>query len=318
MISACYILRDSGNTIMRSLNSLLISELISEVICVIDTRSNDDTEKLIKIWADTNNHIRVTVKHYEWVSDSFADARNYGISLATEPYWMFVDGDEELVSISKPECDFYTGDVINTYKKAGDITHYSVRLCRNGIGIKYEFARHENVERSLNGLEQGYMNLVIRHIGYQDLSPEQLKAKTASLLERHLKQLTEEPDNVALKYHIFNCYRTLGHTNKAISYGYECLFTPINNGLKAQACIRLYEIYKGFNTEEYKLMAIEQLYRSLNLCPNQFSAKIILMEEMQNEAQKQALKKEILTMEYSEMPMDISKSKVMELLNEKS
>jgi glycosyltransferase involved in cell wall biosynthesis len=312
MITACYILRDAEKSIISSLNSLLEYNFIKQIVCVVDTRTTDRTMDVLRQWADTNNHIKVIITQYAWETDSFADARNKSISLATEPFWMIIDADEILEQLCMPDlsCDFYIGTIINTYPNAGDIAYYSVRLCKNDIGIKYEWARHENVERSLQGKVQGTMSLVVRHNGYDEMTEEQKQDKSRSLLERHLKQLIEEPDNIALYYYLFNCYRDLKDYNNAVKYGIEALFAEILPGLKAQVCIGFYHMYKhqGLNK-----LAINMLLRSLDFCSDQYTAYGILYAEKPN--LKTKIISEVSGIEASALPYDITKTKLMELLN---
>lgn len=250
--------------------------------------------------------------YYDWQSDSFADARNFSISKATQKYWMSIDADERLIEIGTPDdsYDFYMGKIINTYPNAGEVSHRSIRLCKNFKGIKYEFARHENVERSVHGMAQGIMPLTVKHIGYDELTPEESKAKTQLLLNRHYKQLSKEPDNEGLKYHIFSCLRDLGNFNEAFKWGYEALFADTIPGLKAQVCIALYTMHKAQGNTH---LAIECLYRSLTLCPEQYSAFGLLYAE--NPEHKNKIFAEIDKFQDSQLPFDISKSKLMEIIN---
>jgi glycosyltransferase involved in cell wall biosynthesis len=87
LLSAVLILRNAEAYIADCLNS--IKDLCGEIICVVDTRTTDNTKTILEKFP-------VTVFDYNWLSNSFADARNFGIDRVTNEWVLTIDADETL------------------------------------------------------------------------------------------------------------------------------------------------------------------------------------------------------------------------------
>lgn len=93
LLSMCLIVRDEADRIETCLSSFW--DACGE--CVIaDTGSTDKTLELAEAFAEAGEREKLIVGHYEW-SGSFADARNYALSLASGEWVAYLDADEVLV-----------------------------------------------------------------------------------------------------------------------------------------------------------------------------------------------------------------------------
>src|SRR3989339_2277430 len=85
MLSVCMIVKNEAANLKLTLPQLV--KHAAEVI-VVDTGSSDET-------IDVAENLGAKVYNFEWISD-FAAARNYSLSLATQPWILWLDADEYL------------------------------------------------------------------------------------------------------------------------------------------------------------------------------------------------------------------------------
>jgi glycosyltransferase involved in cell wall biosynthesis len=154
-VSLCIIARDEAPRLQRLLPP--IKDHFAEII-VVDTGSVDDTVEVAKKYA------HVVVKYTECNNpdtgfiEDFSNARNYSMSLATQPWLMWVDADDNLVGSEHIQA------LIDDYKsKYGDkpgfylfpyeyghdgdgkctLRHYRERLMTPPSGFKFVNEVHE-------------------------------------------------------------------------------------------------------------------------------------------------------------------------------
>lgn len=265
----------------------------------MDTASSDKTESIVK-------EFDCRIYHNEF--KDFASQRNYGIDKCSGDYILTLDGDEVLEQISIPTGDdFYIAKVINKIQ-GQDRSHKSVRLFKNDPLIRYEGTVHETVEHSLKRMlaKRGEMDIVIRHSGYEGMTPEQIEAKIRGLLKIHTEQLKNEPDNPSIYYNMARCYWGLKEYQNAIDYGVLSLFKPIITEAKAEVCLLIYFCYKELNRLE---IGINYLLMSGDLIPS-CSASANLVNFYKNIGDKDGMIKELqklkqITINGSNLPNDI-------------
>lgn len=307
MITAILILRDCEKTIEACLNS--IKDKVQEIICVIDTRSKDNTQwEVIRILE--NSPVKYVIYEYEWKEQDYSKPRNYGISKALNEWILTIDSDEVLYNLEQPsnEFDFYEADVINKLD-GQDRVHKSVRLFKKSKDIYYEGATHETVEYCLNRINAkiGSMDLKIRHTGYENLTTEQWRAKVEGLKQIYDKQLINEPDNQRNYYNLCTYNWGVKNYQACIDYGVLSLFKALIPTVKAQVCLLLYFSYKALNKND---IAINYLFMSDEIYPSQ-SSKVKLLEYYKSINDKELIintLKELkqLTITGSRFPNDIS------------
>ncbi|MAI77473.1 MAG: glycosyl transferase [Deltaproteobacteria bacterium] len=99
-VSICMIARDEESELARCLNSL---PALDEIIIVVDSRSQDGTEKLAREYAD-----RVEVRRYQ----GNIDQKRYCVSLASHDWVLLMDPDEVMTSGLRDQLE-------NTLSNAG-------------------------------------------------------------------------------------------------------------------------------------------------------------------------------------------------------
>lgn len=286
-ITACIILRDSAKTIEACLNS--IKDYVDEIVCIVDKRTIDDTYMTVCNWTTGKISDRLTLKidYYDWLTDSFADARNYAQSKCTGDWILIIDGDETLISIIQPDnnYDFYFAVIENII--GGQIVNVnSIRLHKKGM--QYQGTKHELL--ITEGKKQGYTKEFI--ISTPEKSKEEIETKTKAHLETHFKQLETEPENHYVKAQIGNCYMGMGKFREAIDWYYLALLTCANKMQCAEICIGMYVSYSKLDLFNFAKFYLEY---SIELCPNQYMARTILYEHYKKdnpakaEEQKEAM-----------------------------
>lgn len=272
MITAVYILRDCEKTITDSLNSLLPFKEITEIVCVIDARSRPELFEIVQNWLysdylSTDSINRASVEYYDWKTQNFSNARNYGIDKATNDWILTIDGDETLIELPEIDnnADFYEANILNKDRK-----HLSVRLFKNDKNIFFEGVTHETVEHCLKRIKaiRGEGELIIKHTGYDNLTAEQLANKVDVLLESYIEQIKLEPENPRVYYNLCTAYYSKKQFQDCIDYGYLCLFKPIIPEVKAQVCLIMYFAYKELGKSE---VGIHFLLMSDEIYPSQSS-----------------------------------------------
>ncbi|MBP1965810.1 glycosyltransferase [Paenibacillus aceris] len=222
-ISLCMIVKNEERSIERCLNS--VKDIVDEMI-IVDTGSTDRTIELIQ--AIEHNNLKLL--HYNWIND-FADARNFSIQQAIGNYILQMDADEFLDEtkshlLHKLEHDCYLLRIRNDLGNGMAEFHYSYRLFRNGIGLRYNGALHEQIDTT--ELNKGKLNATIHHDGYL---PQIIQNKNKS--DRNMNILLQEVEdhptafnyyNLGLQYNLENKYEEAVQAFKK-SFQIGCQYT---------------------------------------------------------------------------------------------
>lgn len=89
------IVRDAAGTIRECMDSIIKSGCFEQVVVVVDSRSRDDTVKILTQYA---KRFPIQLVKYRWSTPGdFAAVRNAAISLFTTDYGFWLDADETLV-----------------------------------------------------------------------------------------------------------------------------------------------------------------------------------------------------------------------------
>lgn len=145
-ISACLIVRDEEASLPRCLASL--SGIVSQIV-VVDTGSRDASAAIARSHG-------ALVSSFPWGED-FSAARNAALDLATQPWILSIDADEELLTDSVAALDAAlaspeAGLLVRMRLMDGQGGHVEVplpRLFRNDPRIRWSRAIHESVTDAL-------------------------------------------------------------------------------------------------------------------------------------------------------------------------
>ena len=224
-ISACYIVKNEGKVLPRSIESL--KSAVDEIV-VVDTGSTDNTVEVAKSYG-------AKVVETTW-QDDFSTPRNLAIDNAAGDWIIFIDADEFFIKphkvrnaiekLSNAEAIFVMRIDIDEDNGGKEINRdYYLRAFRNVDHLRYRGLIHENVE-NINGGGFNYKmagdDLILYHTGYS-------ATKADSKLRRNLAILQTEIDKegIQLRHHIalVDCYFALGDYDKALYHAKEILKT---------------------------------------------------------------------------------------------
>lgn len=204
-ISACIIVKDGAETILRALES--VKDQVDEIIIHIDTDTTDNTMEVVSEWGGSvcgDRHPYVMWQSY--LFDGFGDARNLVAQEATGNWILILDADEELA----PGCDLHelidedhdivSFRVTSPVGNGGSVQPVSYRLYRKG---KARYKRRVHNTLNFDGdCRFRTSEATIIHTGYA-LSPEQMKAKykrTEDLLGLQMQDDILDRDSLAYDY----------------------------------------------------------------------------------------------------------------------
>lgn len=220
LISLCMIVKDEERWLGNCLES--ICRAVNEII-VVDTGSSDGTKEICASFG-------AKVFDYIW-SDSFAEARNYGIKKAEGEWILWLDADEELEisdgeqfanMLGSYENDALAVPIVSYYGKfpvdAGRAyTFCSYRLFKNYRGHEFVGDIHEYPDikgGTLNVKEDMVDTVRIYHYGYMDeIIEDKKKSKRNIQLLQRIK--SDDPNNPWINYHLASEYHRAGKSEMA-------------------------------------------------------------------------------------------------------
>lgn len=216
------IVKNEEHFLIKCLES--VKDLVEEII-IVDTGSTDRTKEICN---------KYQVKTYDFIwSDSFSEARNFGINKATKEWILCLDADEEIIIKNIGELknllesnikNLYLIPIINYYGSSSPDSNRSYlfashRIFRNHKGFKFIGNIHEHLNKeNLGEKELEEIEIIryieIHHYGYMDSVVEDKKKN-----ERNLKLLKKEKKNPNydpwIDYHIASEYYRMKEYEKA-------------------------------------------------------------------------------------------------------
>lgn len=211
LLSLCMIIKDEEQWMEKCLGSIC---KVADEIIIVDTGSTDRSREIC-------NAFGAKVYDFIW-TESFAEARNFGIQQATGEWILWLDADEQIDIVDVAEFmdtllsskkDILLIPTINYYGEfPTDINRSylfaSHRLFRNFKNLKFIGNIHEHLnidEIAINNKVETILSIKIHHYGYMDIVIESKKK-----YERNLHMLIKEKNKSVyspwIDYHIASEY----------------------------------------------------------------------------------------------------------------
>jgi len=205
LLSACLIVRDTGNYLQKCLAS--IKNIVDEIV-IVDTGSKDNS-------VDVARQFTSNIYFFKWIDD-MSPARNISLDKANGEWILSIDADEYLQPVSKN----YIKEILNEprviayscklrYTRGYTAENGNLFLFRNNHGIRFNGIMHESIAASLEKLissgeyKIGDCDLFFDHSGWDN----NVGNKYNRDLKLVQKELEFHPENgmlwnrIALIYH---------------------------------------------------------------------------------------------------------------------
>ncbi len=220
-ISLCMIVRDEEAVLDRCLASVRghVDELV-----VVDTGSTDGTVAIARAHG-------ARIVEFAW-NDSFADARNAGLAVATGEWILFLDADEVLVAEDAPRLRELTRrswreaflltitNFIGGRDSGTAVVHDTQRLFRNRPEHRFTGRIHESIAAALpaDAPERVELGAVrVEHYGYL-AQVRDAKGKSRRNLELLERQARDGDDTPFLHYNLGSEHAALGDHARAVDH----------------------------------------------------------------------------------------------------
>lgn len=276
IISACYIVKNEAENLIRSLESL--KDNIDELI-VVDTGSQDSTPVVA-------NKYNAKIFNFPW-QDDFSKARNFALEQAYGDWVIFLDADEYFVNseglasyIRKantfPGCEALLIPLFNINTDTGSeqaeliSKEYSLRIWRNKKTFRFVGCVHEMLlVHEGDGMRPPKMitahdKFTLHHTGYSaNLMPEKHR-RYLSMLQREISEQGEQP--LSARY-LADCYFGLSDYEKAAYYASRAISREKQMGITTVAGV--YKLYRywlesavrlGYSDGQIKEIAEKAIY----------------------------------------------------------
>ncbi len=211
------IARDEEENLPRALES--VRDLAAEIV-VVDTGSVDATQEIAASFG-------ARVIEHPW-NDDFSEAKNVALDNAAGDWILFLDADEyvcpeskgEIAAAMAGEADAYFVRIESEVRSGAGRVFVNLlqRLFRNGKGIRYEGAVHEQIDSSLVriGARVEMSRIVLKHTGY-GLKSAEFEAKLRRNLGILRKVLDDRPDDAVSWFHAGEAHAMLGDCGAAVA-----------------------------------------------------------------------------------------------------
>ena len=253
-ISACLIVKNESRQIESCLKS--IRPYVQE-LCVVDTGSDDGTLEIVKKYAD-RIEVFTGCNDSEGRIESFAEAREKSFGLATKPWVMWVDGDDEvqgaerlpeLVARHETERDGSPALIMLPYEYShdhlGNVTclHYRERLVTPRDAFKWRSPVHEvlNPERAGTHMFQSDQVRIVhkRHASGKPSEP----GRNLRILKAHYSKVGES--DIRLLYYLGLEYGNAGDLGNAFRFHKRYVELSGWDDEKFLACLKIAEHYQS-------------------------------------------------------------------------
>ena len=242
-------------------------------LVVVDTGSTDGTKQVLE-------KAGATIIESEW-NNNFAEARNLGLRPMLSDWILVLDADERVDEqawltirklLDEPDILAYQVNVRN-YHGQQTLSTYDVlqsyRLFRNGYGIMYEGAVHNQLVPSLEravlstGMRTATVSVEIDHFGYA-LSPEKMYQKRIRIHTMLVNALINNPGD---PYYLFQMLVTctgLQRFEEANACIDKLNFDDLRPQIRTQAYAKAGQVYIHFDRYSESM---EMVNKAIKLSP---------------------------------------------------
>lgn len=261
-VSVCLIVKNEENSPLLEECLASIRPYVAEIV-VVDTGSSDNTVEIAKRHADV-------VVVYNGCNDantgliqSFADARNYAFSLATQPWVMWIDSDDildggdKLISLiadadskrgSKALCYMFPYEY--SYNERGECTcrHYRERLMTNTKSLTWVNPVHE-VLIPTEEAKNDVVFLISDDVVFKHQRHRSQKPQESGRNLRILQKLVEADGSKDPRqwYYLGLEYSNVNNFDKAVSWLSQYVEVSEWEDEKTMACLKLSSMYYSRN-----------------------------------------------------------------------
>ena len=271
-ISLCLIARNEAPRLERLLPPL--RDHIAEII-VVDTGSADETPQVASKYADKVVLYTKCNNPDTGLIEDFSDARNYSFSLATQPWILWVDADDEVIGAEhlnrlteewRAKHGEKPGFYLFPYEYAHDangkctLRHYRERLLSPPKAFKFVNEVHEVCVPidPFNCIQEKRDDVIIRH--NRSDKPVYEPSRNLRILKRMLEKHGE--NDARHLYYIGLEYTNTGDLPNGIKYLEKYVAMSGWDDEKCMALMKLCEIYCNMN-EHYKM--IDAAHRAIRV-----------------------------------------------------
>lgn len=221
-ISACYIVKNEAENLVKSIKSL--KNQVNEIV-VVDTGSTDNTIAVAR-------KLGAKVYSFPW-QDDFSKARNFALSKAKGDWLVLLDADEYFTAKTAgnirqvirqaQQADALLVRLVNYDVDKAEVQDYfyQLRIVRNQQGLHYEGKIHEELMlsdgKSMNFRRVSPETLEIYHTGYSNSVTRQKVERNLSILQQAVADGQSEAE---LARYFCDCYLGLGDMEKCTYYGW--------------------------------------------------------------------------------------------------
>lgn len=218
-LSLCAVVKNEEERLEEFLAAL---EPLVDEICIVDNGGQDRTVEIARTFTDRIE--RVVTPELD-----LAHLRNRALALASQPFVLSLDPDEEIALQDLPglqrlmddvEASAFTFPVVNHQKDSPPVMTLAVRLFRNDPRIRYTRPVHETIEQSLlehPGLVRRNAEIAIRHYGYLK-SDSDVESKISRYFQRNRAYREAHPDDAMAWYNEALHLLNEGNEEQAVTF----------------------------------------------------------------------------------------------------
>ncbi|OGC11089.1 hypothetical protein A3K48_00965 [candidate division WOR-1 bacterium RIFOXYA12_FULL_52_29] len=245
MLSVCMIVKNEAANLKLTLPQLV--KHAAEVI-VVDTGSSDET-------IDVAENLGAKVYNFEWISD-FAAARNYSLSLAKQPWILWLDADEYLKEEDVAgliEELKKTPETIDAYQliitespfnqTVRGSSYPRVKVFRRERGLHFERTINEQlVDQSGKAVDGEILPILIYHWG-RFLSEQKMTEKKARYYRMYNDHLRDHATDPYVNFLLADLLKEDKRLVEAYAaYGITVEHAGFDGKIKKEALIKMAEI----------------------------------------------------------------------------
>jgi glycosyltransferase involved in cell wall biosynthesis len=216
-ISLCMIVKNEGETLAKSLESL--EGLVDEIVIGIDDSSTDESEEIARRYTDK-------VSLFRWEND-FSKARNQMIARCSCGWILQVDGHEilrencrdrfsRIVELLPPDVEA-VGFKLKMQEEDHNSSGLQLRMFKNNGNIRYKHKAHNIIDCD-SSRTVAFTDIVFDHVRTLDNRQSRSKQRSKMVPQRMREALTKNPADTKALYYLGIHAHDEKEYEKAISY----------------------------------------------------------------------------------------------------